>query len=147
MEDFFSDEYFMKQAILEAKKGFENDEVPIGAVIVSNNQIIARAHNSVESLNDATAHAEILAITSASNFIGSKYLNDCSLYVTIEPCPMCAGAISWSQIGKVVIGAYDPKKGYSKFNSDIIDSRTEIISGILDGECSDLIKQFFKLKR
>jgi len=147
MEDFFSDEYFIKQALLEANKAFELGEVPIGAVIVSNNQIIARAHNSVEILNDVTAHAEILAITSASNYLGSKYLTNCSLYVTLEPCPMCAGAISWSQINKLVYGTVDLKKGYTLFNSKIIHNKVEIITGILETECSELLKQFFKLKR
>ena len=147
MEDFFSDEYFMKQALLEANKAFERHEVPIGAIIVSNNQIIARAHNSVEHLADSTAHAEILAITSASNHLGSKYLTDCSLYVTVEPCPMCAGAISLAQISKLIYGTSDPKIGYTNYSSEIINNKIEIVSGILETESSELLKQFFKLKR
>ncbi len=128
MEDIFTDEYFMKQALIEANKALVKNEVPIGAVIVSKNQIIARAYNSVENLTDVTAHAEILAITSASNFLDSKYLTDCAIYVTIEPCPMCAGAISWAQISKLVYGSTDPKKGYSQFNPDLIQNKIEVLS-------------------
>ncbi|MBN2520039.1 MAG: nucleoside deaminase [Bacteroidales bacterium] len=143
----FSDEYFMKIALKEAEKALNNNEVPVGAVIVSENKIIAKAYNSVETLNDATAHAEMLAITSASNYIGSKYLNECAIYVTIEPCIMCAGAIAWAQIGKLVYGARDEKKGYSKIKNYILHPKTQVIQCVLENECVLLLKQFFKEKR
>lgn len=147
MDNIFTDEYFMKQALVEANKAFENNEVPVGAVIVANNQVIARAYNSVELLTDITAHAEILAITAASNFLGSKYLNDCSLYVTVEPCAMCAGAIAWAQLGKLIFGTHDEKKGYSLFMPSLLHPKTEVLCGIMQNDCSSLIKAFFKTKR
>ena len=143
----FSDESFMKEALKEAQKALEKNEVPIGAVIVSNNKIIARAHNLCETLNDATAHAEMQAITSASNFFGSKYLNECTLFVTLEPCLMCASASAWSQIGKIVYGADDDKKGFTKIPQNILHPKTEIVSGILKDDCSKILIDFFEKKR
>jgi len=142
----FSDESFMKEALKEAQKALEKNEVPIGAVIVSNNKIIARAHNLCETLNDATAHAEMQAITSASNFFGSKYLNECTLFVTLEPCLMCASASAWSQIGKIVYGA-DDKKGFTKIPQNILHPKTEIVSGILKDDCSKMLIDFFEKRR
>lgn len=143
----FSDEYFMKQAIEEAQKAFEMDEVPIGAIIVCNNQIIARAYNMTERLHDFTAHAEMQAFTAASNFLGGKYLNKCTLYVTIEPCIMCAGAAFWTQLKKVVFGAYDDKSGYRKVNSFVLHPKTLVEGGVLEDECAVLMKEFFGKKR
>nr|WP_320117288.1 nucleoside deaminase [uncultured Marinifilum sp.] len=143
----FSDEYFMKQAMQEAHKAFDADEIPVGAIIVCNNRIIARAHNLTERLNDVTAHAEMQAITAAANYLGGKYLIDCTLYVTLEPCNMCAGALAWSQISKIVYGASDEKRGYSRFSPNPLHPRTEIITGILEDESSDLIRSFFAKKR
>ncbi len=143
----FSDEYFMKEALKEAHKALELDEVPVGAVIVCNNTIIARGHNLTERLTDSTAHAEMQAFTSATAFIGGKYLQDCTLYVTLEPCIMCAGAAFWTQIGKIVYGAQDQKRGYSLFSNKILHPKTEIIKGVLEDECSALITQFFREKR
>ena len=145
-------EYFMWQALREAEEAFHDDEVPIGAVIVINNKVIARAHNQVEKLNDATAHAEILSITSASNYLGSKYLPGATLYVTIEPCLMCCGALYWSKVDRIVYGAPDDKNGYRKYLSSNhkvspFHPKTEIIKGVLEDECSKLIKDFFKAKR
>ena len=144
----FSDEYFMQEAIKEAKKAFDADEVPVGAVIVCNNKIIARAHNLTERLNDVTAHAEMQAITSASNFLNGKYLDGCTLYVTLEPCVMCAGAVAWAQFSKLVFGASDTKRGFNLLSEKkILHPKTEIISGILKEECALLIKTFFQQKR
>ncbi|MDO9185333.1 MAG: nucleoside deaminase [Bacteroidia bacterium] len=144
----FSDEYFMQEAIKEAKKAFAADEVPVGAVIVCNNKIIARAHNLTERLNDVTAHAEMQAITSASNFLNGKYLDGCTLYVTLEPCVMCAGAIAWAQFGKLVYGASDTKRGFNLLSEKkILHPKTDVISGILKEECALLIKTFFQQKR
>jgi len=143
----FSDEYFMKEALKEAQKAFDKDEVPVGAVVVCNNQIVARAHNLTETLNDVTAHAEMQAFTAATNFIGGKYLKECTLYVTLEPCVMCAGASYWTQIGKIVFGAYDEKRGYSKTAGNLLHPSTEIIGGILQETCSNLLKDFFERKR
>ncbi|MBL4624138.1 MAG: nucleoside deaminase [Flavobacteriales bacterium] len=143
----YSDEYFMKQALIEAQKAFEQDEVPVGAVIVCKNQIIARAHNLTEKLNDVTAHAEMQAFTSAADYLGGKYLKDCILYVTLEPCIMCAGASYWAQLKKIVIGALDEKRGYSRLSENILHPKTEIMSGILQEECSVLLKTFFQRKR
>ena len=137
----------MREALKEAHKAYEKDEVPIGAVIVWNKQVIAKAHNLTETLNDVTAHAEMQAITAAENKIGGKYLRDCSLYVTLEPCTMCAGALFWSQIGKICFGASDLKRGYTQFNKSILHKKTEIIYGILENECSLLLKEFFQKKR
>ncbi len=143
----FNDEYFMKQALLEAEKAFEQGEIPVGAVVVSKNTIIARAHNLTEKLNDVTAHAEMQAITAASEFIGGKYLQECTLYVSLEPCPMCAGALYWSQIGKIVYGASDVKRGYNIVNKNMLHPKTEIHFGVLANECSELMVNFFKNKR
>ncbi|WP_213277698.1 nucleoside deaminase [Chryseobacterium indologenes] len=142
----FTDEYYMKMALLEAEVALEKDEVPIGCVVVSNNRIIARAHNLTETLNDVTAHAEMQAITSAANFLGGKYLKDCTLYVTMEPCVMCSGALSWSQISKVVIGARDEQRGFINKHLSL-HPKTEIITGIMETECSSIVKDFFKSKR
>ncbi len=147
MENILSDEYFMREALKEAKKAFDADEVPVGAVVVCNNKIIARAHNLTERLNDVTAHAEMQAITSAANFLNGKYLNECTMYITLEPCVMCAGALSWSQIGKIVYGASDTKRGFNLVGNKILHPKTEIIQGIIAGECADLMKSFFQKKR
>ncbi len=146
MKDIFTDAYFMKKAIEEAKIALDKGEVPIGAVIVAQNRIIAKAHNLTETLNDVTAHAEMQAITSAANFLGGKYLKDCTLYVTLEPCQMCGGALYWSQISKLVFGAYDSKRGFTAMNTKI-HPKTEIVGGILQEECASLIAIFFKDKR
>ena len=141
------DEYFMRQALIEAQRAGERDEVPIGAVIVCQGRIIARGHNLTETLTDVTAHAEMQAITAAAQFLGGKYLIDCSLYVTVEPCVMCAGALGWSQISRVVYGASDEKRGFVRFAPNALHPKTEIVSGILESECSKLVKEFFKRKR
>jgi tRNA(adenine34) deaminase len=143
----YSDDHFMKAALKEAEIAFESGEVPVGALITCNNQIIAKAHNLTETLNDVTAHAEMQAFTSASDFIGGKYLHDCTLYVTLEPCIMCAGASYWAQIGRIVFGAYDPKRGYSKVGSPITHPQTKIIGGVLQDDCGNLLSQFFSEKR
>lgn len=142
----FSDEYFMKKALLEAEQAFEKGEVPVGAVIVVDNKIIARAHNLTELLNDVTAHAEMQAITSASNFLGGKYLHNCTLYVTLEPCQMCGGALFWSQISNVVYGASDPERGCISLNNKL-HPKTKIKGGILADQASSLLKKFFIEKR
>lgn len=147
MSTIFSHEYFMQQALKEAQYAADKGEVPIGAVVVCQDRIIARAHNLTEALIDVTAHAEMQAITSAANVLGGKYLIDCTLYVTIEPCPMCAGALGWSQISKVVYGAKDEKRGYHKIAPKAFHPKTEIISGILEEECRQLMQSFFKNKR
>ena len=146
MIDLTSDSFFMKEALKEASKANHEDEVPVGAVIVANNTIIARGHNLTEKLNDVTAHAEIQAITAASEYLGSKYLKGCTLYVTLEPCVMCAGALAWSQIDKIVFGAYDPKRGAGKYEN-IYHPKTDVIGGVLEAECSEIIRLFFKNKR
>ena len=143
----FSDEFFMRQAIEEAKKAMKKDEVPIGAVIVCQNQIIARAHNLCESLNDATAHAEMQAFTSASNYLSSNYLNDCRLFVTLEPCVMCAGASYWVRISEIIFGASDKKKGFLTLTPHILHPCTKVKKGIYENECSQMLKDFFKTKR
>jgi len=143
----FSDEYFMKEALKEAQKAFDEDEVPVGAVIVCNKQIIARAHNMTEKLSDATAHAEMLAITAAENFIGSKYLRDCTLYVSLEPCVMCAGATYWAQLSRIVFGAADDRHGYKKAGDKLLHPKTELIGGLMEKQSSDLLKKFFQKKR
>ncbi len=137
----------MKKAIMEAEKGMEKGEVPVGAIIVSNDQIIARGHNLTEQLNDFTAHAEMQAYTSASNYFGNKYLDECTLYVTLEPCVMCAGAAYWTRVGKIVFGTYDKRRGYSLVGNSILHPKTKVTGGILEAECSELIKGFFKNKR
>jgi len=144
-----TDEQYMRQAIKEAQKAFDKDEVPVGAVLVMNNQIIARAHNQVELLNDSTAHAEILALTTAYNFLGSKYLPDATLYITVEPCLMCSGALYWSKIGRIVFGASDDKNSYRRVagNNNPFHPKTEISGGLLGEECGKLMKDFFRSKR
>ena len=143
----FNDEYFMKRAFSEALLAYEEGEIPVGAVVVAQGKIIARAHNLTETLNDVTAHAEMQAITAAANLLGGKYLNDCTLYVTLEPCVMCAGALGWSQIGKIVFGASDEKRGYKKFASEAMHPKTEVVGGVLETECRELLQAFFKEKR
>lgn len=145
--ELLSDEYFMREALKEAQKALEKDEVPVGAVIVSNKKIIARAHNLTETLNDVTAHAEMQAFTSAANQLGGKYLKDCTLYVTLEPCLMCAGAAAWTQIPHIVFGASDSKKGYSKVSSLVLHPKTIVRKGVLEQECSQLLSAFFQRKR
>lgn len=141
------DERFMRMALDEAHKALERDEVPIGAVIVAGNQVIARGHNLTETLTDVTAHAEMQAITSAADYLGGKYLTDCTLYVTVEPCLMCAGALGWSQIKRVVYGASDDKRGFHTFCDNPFHKKTEITSGVLADECAELMTTFFKKKR
>ena len=142
-----TDADYMKMALVEAQKAFDEDEVPIGAVIVCKGRVVARAHNLTEMLNDVTAHAEMQAITSAASNIGGKYLNDCTLYVTVEPCPMCAGAIAWAQMGRVVYGAGDEKRGYRRYAPDVMHPRTEVIGGVCADEATALMKRFFASKR
>ncbi|MEN6323242.1 MAG: nucleoside deaminase [Proteiniphilum sp.] len=137
------DEYFMRQALQEAHKAFEKGEVPVGAVMVSGQRIIARAHNLTETLTDVTAHAEMQAITAAANVMGGKYLTDCTLYVTVEPCPMCAGALRWAQVSRVVYGAPDEKRGYSRISAHLLHPKTTVTPGIMADDCSDLMKLFF----
>ncbi|TDD99316.1 nucleoside deaminase [Flavobacterium cellulosilyticum] len=146
MENPFTDEYFMKKALQEAEMAFEKDEIPVGAIIVIDNKIIARGHNLTEMLVDVTAHAEMQAITAASNFLGGKYLTGCTLYVTLEPCQMCAGALYWSQISKIVFGASDENRGYEKMGAQL-HPKTTVVRGVLAHEASELIKRFFALKR
>jgi len=143
----FSDESFMKEALKEAQKAYDAGEVPIGAVIVCENRIIARAHNYTERLNDVTAHAEMQAFTAAANYLGSKYLAECTLYVTIEPCVMCAGASYWTQIGKIIYGAKDKKRGYSTYSNGILHPSCEIRGGVLCDDCALILKKFFQKKR
>jgi len=147
MEQLFSDEYFMGKALDEARKAFDLDEVPVGCVVVCQNRIIARSHNLTEQLNDVTAHAEMQAITAAANQLGGKYLNECTLYVTVEPCVMCAGAINWSQLGKLVWGARDEKRGYSNIGQNLLHPKTVIKNGVLEKESAELMKRFFAEKR
>lgn len=142
-----TDEYYMRMALAEATRAAERDEVPVGAVIVAGKSIIARAHNLTETLNDPTAHAEMQAITAAASYLGGKYLTDCTIYVTVEPCIMCAGALAWSQISTLVYGAPDPKKGYTTIGAAILHPKTEVRSGVLSGECSEMMKKFFRKKR
>ena len=143
----FSDEYFMKQALAEAQIAAQEDEVPVGAVIVCGDRVIARAHNQTERLNDPTAHAEMLAITSATNSLGAKYLTDCRLYVTLEPCVMCAGAIGWAQLSAVIYGASDEKRGFMKYAPKALHPKASVTSGVMEAECADEMKAFFKDKR
>ena len=147
MMDLFDDVYFMKRAFQEAQLAYEKGEVPVGAIVVANNRIIARTHNLTETLTDVTAHAEMQAITAAANLLGSKYLNECVLYVTLEPCVMCAGALGWAQLGKLVFGASDEKRGFSKFSPNSLHPKTEIISGVLADDCADLMTSFFQERR
>jgi len=146
MENPFNDTYFMKKALQEAEMAFEKGEIPVGALIVINNTIIARSHNLTELLHDVTAHAEMQAITAAANFLGGKYLKDCTLYVTLEPCQMCAGALYWSQISKIVYGASDEQRGFVKMGTQL-HPKTEVVSGILADEAAKLMKRFFAERR
>jgi len=141
------DEKFMREALKEAQRALDRDEVPVGAVIVCEGKIIARAHNLTETLNDPTAHAEMQAITMATNSFGGKYLENCTLYVTMEPCSMCASALNWAQIAKIIYGAGDPKRGFSLYSPSLLHPKTEVVSGILETECSVIVKDFFKSKR
>lgn len=147
-----NDEYYMRMALREASLAAEEGEVPIGAVIVAGlgekeQRVVAKGHNMTERLSDPTAHAEMIALTGATEAIGGKYLNKCTLYVTVEPCPMCAAALNWAQVGRIVYGAPDPKRGYSLFSPPLLHPRTEVSSGVLEQECSGLVKEFFKSKR
>lgn len=143
----FSDEYFMRKALDEAHKAYLEGEIPVGCVVVCNNQIIARAHNLTETLTDVTAHAEMQAITAAANLLGGKYLTNCTLYVTLEPCVMCAGAIGWAQVEKVVFAAYDDKRGFSKFAPKALHPKAKVVAGILGAECAGLLTSFFAERR
>jgi tRNA(adenine34) deaminase len=142
-----SDEHFMRQALKEAEQAFKADEIPVGVVIVWKDRIIARGHNLTERLNDVTAHAEMQAITAAAEQVGGKYLRDCVLYVTLEPCVMCAGAMHWAQLGRVVFGAFDEKAGYRRIGGALLHPKTQVTGGVLEAECADLMKAFFKRKR
>ena len=146
MENIFTDEYFMKKALVEAETAFEKGEIPVGAVIVIDNKVIARSHNLTELLHDVTAHAEMQAITSAANYLGGKYLKDCTLYVTLEPCQMCAGALYWSQISKIVYGASDENRGFLVMGTQL-HPKTKVVSGVMEKECALLMRAFFRLKR
>jgi tRNA(adenine34) deaminase len=141
------DEFFMKEALKEAHLALEADEVPIGAILVGNGRIIGKGHNLTERLNDVTAHAEMQAFTAATNFLGGKYLSDCTLYVTLEPCVMCAGAAYWTQVSRIVFGAFDPQRGFSRLNQNVLHPKTEWVGGILENDCSQLVKKFFLTKR
>ena len=141
------DNKYMAEALREAKAALEEGEIPIGAVVICRGQIIGKGHNMTERLHDATAHAEMIAITAATEAMGGKYLSDCTLYVTVEPCPMCAGALNWSQIGRIVYGAIDPKRGYSLFSPSLLHPKTQVSAGVLAEECAELITGFFKNKR
>ena len=142
-----TDERYMRKALEEARRAFEADEIPVGAVVVCGDQIIARGHNLTEMLHDVTAHAEMQAITAAAEHLGGKYLDVCTLYVTVEPCIMCAGAIGWAQLGRLVYGASDPKRGYSFFAPKALHPKTKVVSGVLEEECAALMKEFFQRKR
>lgn len=146
MENIFTDEYFMKKALQEAETAFEKGEIPVGAIIVIDNKVIARSHNLTELLNDVTAHAEMQSITAAANFLGGKYLKDCTLYVTLEPCQMCAGALYWSQISKIVFGARDEQRGFQTLGTKL-HPKTQVNQGVLGQECGNLMKRFFAEKR
>lgn len=147
MLSVFSDQHFMKQALLEAEKAYEEGEIPVGAVVVNDNRIIARAHNQTERLQDVTAHAEMLAITAAAEFMGSKYLDECRLYVTLEPCLMCAGALAWAQLDSLIYGAEDDKRGFMKQGKMVLHPKTKLSYGILEEESRALLQQFFREKR
>ena len=146
MENIFTDEYFMKKALKEAETAFEKGEIPVGAIIVIDNKIISRSHNLTELLNDVTAHAEMQSITAAANFLGGKYLKDCTLYVTLEPCQMCAGALYWSQISKIVFGARDEQRGFLSLGTKL-HPKTQVNYGVLEVECASIMKRFFAEKR
>lgn len=142
-----TDEFYMREALRQARMAFEDDEIPVGAVIVSGDRVIARAYNQTERLNDVTAHAEMLAITAAANSLGAKYLTDCTLYVTLEPCPMCAAAAGWAQLSRIVYGASDPKRGYTRFAPSLLHPRAEVVQNVLAEEAEALLKDFFQSKR
>lgn len=146
-DDMDNDEKYMREALKEARAAEAENEIPIGAVIVCRGMIIGRGHNMTERLHDPTAHAEMIAMTAATEAMGGKYLSDCTLYVTVEPCPMCAGALNWCQIGRIVYGAIDPKRGYSMFSPSLLHPKTEVSAGILAGECSALVSDFFRARR
>ena len=141
------DERYMREAINEAKAALKDDEIPIGAVVVSNGRIVGRGHNLTETLHDVTAHAEMQAITAAEEYLGGKYLNQCTLYVTVEPCVMCAGAIAWSQLGRLVYGASDEKRGYTQYAPNALHPKTEVVKGVMEEEAALMMKEFFKKKR
>ena len=141
------DQRYMKMALDEAAHAYDNEEVPVGAIVVCKGRVIARAHNLTETLTDVTAHAEMQAVTAAANYLGGKYLNDCTLYVTVEPCIMCAGALGWAQLGRLVFGAPDDKRGYHRFAPQALHPKTEVTTGVMEAECSDLMKRFFSQRR
>src|SRR4030042_6491049 len=143
----YTDEYFMKEALKEAEKAMMRDEIPVGAVIVDKNQVIGRAHNLTEALNDVTAHAEMQAFTAAASTMGGKYLTECTLYVTLEPCIMCAGASFWTQIGRIVYGAAAEERGFTRIGKNILHPKTQVLAGVLEQECSKILKDFFRKKR
>ncbi len=143
----FSDEHFMQQSIAEAQKAFDEGEIPVGAVVVCRNRIIARAHNQTELLGDVTAHAEMLALTAAANSLGSKYLDECTMYVTLEPCVMCAGALGWAQLGRLVYGTEDEKRGFMRVGKALLHPKTNLLQGVMQKECAELLKLFFQNKR
>jgi len=148
MKEFLQDDiFFMQQALREAQKAFDEDEVPVGAIVVLNNKIISRGYNQTEKLNDSTAHAEMIALTAASNYLGSKFLGECEIYVTVEPCLMCATALRWARIGKIIYGTGEPKTGFTTFQKTVLHPTTEIVGGVLENECAELMLQFFKGKR
>ncbi len=147
MIEVFSDDHFMRQALYEAHQAFEKGEIPVGAVVVSNNRIIARAHNNTEQLTDVTAHAEMMAITAAASTLGNKYLSDCTLYVTLEPCIMCAGALAWAQLGRLVYGASDEKRGFMQYGKELLHPKTKVEFGVRHEECSQLMREFFAVRR
>lgn len=146
-DNILNDEYFMRQALAEAHRAYDKGEIPVGAVVVCQGRVIARAHNMTETLNDVTAHAEMQAITAAADVLGGKYLKDCILYVTLEPCPMCAAGLAWAQLSRLVYGASDEKKGYMLFEPRLLHPKTQVKRGILEAECASLIKDFFKQRR
>ena len=143
----YDDEYFMRQAIAQARLAAATGEIPVGAIVVSNDRILARGHNQTELLSDVTAHAEMIALTAAANHLGDKYLHDCTLYVTLEPCPMCAGALAWSQVSRIVYGASDDKRGFMRFGRELLHPRTKLEFGILNEDCGALMTDFFRSKR
>jgi tRNA(adenine34) deaminase len=147
MENIFNHEYFMQQALKEAQKAFDEEEIPVGAIVVCKNRIIGKGYNQTEKLNDVTAHAEMLALTSATNFLGGKFLEECTLYITLEPCVMCAGAIFWARPEKVVFGASDEKRGFLAKSKDLLHPKTELVSGVMETESAALLKEFFAKKR
>jgi tRNA(adenine34) deaminase len=143
----FTDEYYMRLALKEATYAFEEDEVPVGAIIICNNKIIGKGYNQTEKLKDVTAHAEMIAITAAANYLGSKFLEDCTIYVTLEPCLMCAAALKWARVSKLAFGARDPKAGYTLISGKVLHPKTEVVAGIMENECGNLVTEFFRQKR